>query len=65
MNKGYHLLNAPEYKPIKELTLVGCKRCRRTWREEYFHTTAIRINGPMYMYDACDQCLEPGDVEKL
>ena len=53
--KGY-ILEPIKYEPTTEQALVGCQRCRNTWREEYTFMTSLRINGPMYCYEVCDKC---------
>lgn len=58
--KGYHLEFRP-YEPVTENTLVGCRRCYNSWYEPFLHTTDIRINGPMQIYDVCDKCRLPTD----
>jgi hypothetical protein len=50
------IFKSNEYKPRRENTLMGCKNCRKTWHENYLHTTPVRINGPMYIYDVCSEC---------
>lgn len=62
--KGYHKpIVLDDYAPVVELTLIGCMRCRNTWRENYtFHGTT-RVNGPMYIYDYCDNCITPEEKE--
>ena len=53
--KGY--INPPlQYEPKEEDTLVGCKYCRTLWREKMTHYNGFRINGPLYIYDYCDNC---------
>lgn len=58
--KGYHLEYRP-YEPVTESTLVGCRRCDNTWYEDMLHTTGLRINGAMKIYDVCDKCRLPTD----
>lgn len=60
--KGFRFkLVFEDSKPVVEQALVGCRRCRTTWREERTFYTSIRINGPMYDYDVCDMCLNDKD----
>lgn len=49
-------------KPVIEDILVGCRRCLNTWHESRSFMTGGRINGPLYDYDYCDECIIPGEA---
>lgn len=49
---------------VIEMTTVGCMRCHNTWREERTFHLKIRINGPLYDYDFCEECSPQGFYEE-
>jgi hypothetical protein len=63
--KGYNYPYVFEIKPpVVEKTLVGCRRCNETWSEDYAHHGNFRINGPMMIYDYCDNCKKKDEPVK-
>ena len=44
------------YESVMESTTVGCSNCHTTWNEPVLYVTPKRYNGPLYKYDACDNC---------
>lgn len=56
-----HVYEAPEPTRI----LVGCRRCRYTWKEEMMMSPDMpRVNGPRMKYDYCDSCITPGEARQ-
>lgn len=64
--KGYRLPTKVDHTPVREKVLVGCRRCRNTWKEEMelFKDTP-RINSAMLIYDCCDKCITDDERKKV
>ncbi len=56
--KGY-IVEPEPYEPVVESTLVGCRRCHTTWVQDIPHSSDVRVNGPLYLFNACDVCYDP------
>jgi len=60
---GYTKKPPTKKEPVLELTWVGCSRCLNKWQEhKWFSPDEPRINGPMYIYDACENCIQDEEI---
>lgn len=56
--KGYRI-PPPEPEYVEAMIYVGCRKCWSTWSEKGMQNKyGPCINGPLYMYDACDNCYD-------
>ncbi len=58
----------PTKKFISEERLVGCRRCRSTWKEQMLGLEGqeeARINSALYPYDFCSGCATEAEIEFL
>lgn len=60
---GYNFKIKP-LKPEMKDTLVGCKRCRKTWYEERLNF-GTSINSAHYDFDCCDDCITENDHDQI
>lgn len=65
MKRGYMKPIQPPGKIVMEMTMVGCKNCNTTWSEECPQLeNGVRINGPLYIYDHCSDCITDEILEQ-